>query len=213
MVDTGRHFITWDALNQLLDAMAYSKLNVLHWHIVDHQSFPFQSKIFPYLSKSSAYKPENSHVYSIEGIKRFIEVAKNRGIRVIPELDSPGHMNSLCDAFSRQGFDFCVKCQGNIWDEGQMDRFFGWGPFRPDLEENFSLIEQLLKEFRDVFKDEILHLGGDEVPKDCWMKDENVKAWADEMGFNSHSQVMRYYMNRVYDISKKVGFGSYRVVL
>ena len=211
MIDTGRHFITWKVMNQLLDGMAYSKFNILHWHIVDHQSFPYKSEVFPFLSEIAAYKPASSHTYSIEDIKAFIESAKNRGIRVIPELDTPGHMNSLCEAFAQAGYEFCVKCKGNWWDKGQMNEFYGWGPFRPDLEENYVLVEKFLKEFRDVFKDELVHLGGDEVPDGCWMEDESVRSWAEKNGMTSHSQIMRYHLDKVYSIAKKVGFENYQV--
>ena len=87
MIDTSRHFYPVEAILQHLDAMVYSKMNVLHWHIVDAISFPFQSHSFPELSTSGAYSP--SHVYTHSDIASVVEYARLRGIRVIPEFDTP----------------------------------------------------------------------------------------------------------------------------
>ena len=80
-----------------VDALAYNKMNVLHWHIVDGDSFPFQSKTYPALTAEGAYSA--SHVYSHEAIGELVEFAKARGVRVMPEFDTPGHVfPSWCGA-------------------------------------------------------------------------------------------------------------------
>jgi hexosaminidase len=82
MIDTSRHYYPKEVILQHLDAMSYSKFNVLHWHIVDSISFPYQSTMFPEMSRQGAYSPD--HVYTADDIKEVVEYAKNRGIRVIP---------------------------------------------------------------------------------------------------------------------------------
>ncbi|KAE9547777.1 hypothetical protein FO519_009013, partial [Halicephalobus sp. NKZ332] len=89
MIDTARHFLSVNILKRQIDLMAQNKMNVFHWHIVDSESFPYTSTKYPELSEKGAYTPK--HVYTVDQMKDIIEFAKLRGIRVIPEFDTPGH--------------------------------------------------------------------------------------------------------------------------
>jgi hexosaminidase len=96
MIDSARHYLSPSTILKHLDAMSYSKFNVLHWHMTDDQSFPFESFVFPQLSEKGAYDKE--HVYSQEVVQEVIEYARQRGIRVIVEFDTP--VSSRMDTLS-----------------------------------------------------------------------------------------------------------------
>uniref|UniRef100_A0A914Z492 beta-N-acetylhexosaminidase n=1 Tax=Panagrolaimus superbus TaxID=310955 RepID=A0A914Z492_9BILA len=89
MLDSSRHFLSVNIIKRQLDLMAQNKMNVFHWHLTDTEAFPYTSAKYPELSAKGAYTPK--HVYSIDQIKDIIEFARLRGIRVIPEFDTPGH--------------------------------------------------------------------------------------------------------------------------
>ena len=86
MIDTSRHYYPVEVILQHLDAMAYTKFNVLHWHMVDSVSFPYQSSAFPEMSRAGAWRPD--HVYTADDVRAVVAYARDRG-RVIPEFDTP----------------------------------------------------------------------------------------------------------------------------
>lgn len=88
MIDTSRHWLSVKVIKRQLDIMAMNKMNLLHWHMVDSEAFPYQSKKFPELHKVGAYTLR--HTYSPEEVQDVINYARIRGIRVMPEFDMPG---------------------------------------------------------------------------------------------------------------------------
>ena len=90
----------------------------------------------------------------------IVEYSRTRGIRVIPEFDTPGHSLSWGPG---AGPGFLTQC----YEEGkEVDNEFG--PIDPTREENYDLIKSLFTELRQVFPEKYLHLGGDEVSFKCW---------------------------------------------
>ena len=87
MIDCGRHFEPLDVLKRNLDAMAAVKLNVFHWHLTEDQGFRIESKLFPKLTQLGS----DGLFYTQDQIRDPLAYARDRGIRVVPEFEMPGH--------------------------------------------------------------------------------------------------------------------------
>lgn len=162
LLDTSRHYISVTNILQTLEAMTMNKMNVLHWHIVDDQSFPYKSEKFPELSNSGAY--DSSMVYTKEDIERIIKHAKNRGIRVVPEFDVPGHTASWGSSHP----SLLTECyRGN--------NVVGLGPMNPTKNTTYKLLRDLFQEVQTWFPDRYFHVGGDEVALDCWKSNPELQ--------------------------------------
>jgi hexosaminidase len=151
MIDTGRAFLPVPLILAALDAMAYVKLNVLHWHLTDDQAFPGpQSDAYPQLTLGAMQAPSRTHVYSKADVSSVVEAAAARGIRVVPEFDVPGHTRSWF-----AGYPF-LRSNCSRSDE------FG-APMDPTLNSTYDLLEGLFAEMQASFPDSFFHIGGDEV--------------------------------------------------
>ncbi|KAJ2081452.1 Glucosamine-6-phosphate isomerase (Glucosamine-6-phosphate deaminase) (GNPDA) (GlcN6P deaminase) [Coemansia sp. RSA 988] len=169
-LDTARNFYSLKAIFRTLDAMSYNKMNVFHWHIVDAQSWPVESKTFPELQKKGAYSAEMSYSYS--DVRRVIQYAKERGIRVIPEFDVPGHTYIVGTVFPE--LMSCMNKQPN-WDQYAAEP--PSGQLNIVKPESVEFANKVIDEYTKLFTDEIFHVGGDEVNRKCWEEDPDVKAY------------------------------------
>ncbi|XP_063053451.1 beta-hexosaminidase subunit alpha isoform X1 [Engraulis encrasicolus] len=191
LLDTSRHYLPLYAIMETLDAMSYTKLNVFHWHIVDDPSFPYQSKLFPDLSNKGAFHPM-THVYTQSDVRRVIEHSRLRGIRVVPEFDSPGHTQS----WGRGQPDLLTPCYRGDVPSGT------YGPVNPILRSSYVFMAKLLKEVASVFPDSYLHLGGDEVDFTCWKSNPDVRSFMKTMGFGTDfSKLESLYVEYMVNIS------------
>lgn len=80
LLDTSRHFEPISSLKHTIDALSYAKFNVLHWHVVDTQSFPFESNTYPRLWMGAYSSTER---YSYEDIQELVEYGRKRGVKVL----------------------------------------------------------------------------------------------------------------------------------
>lgn len=166
MLDTARNFFPLDVLKKTLDGMAASKLNTFHWHMTDSQSFPYLSERVPQLAKHGAYSPE--HIYTVDDLKDVVEYARIRGIRVLVEVDTPGHAGSGWQWGPSHGLGDLALCI----DQQPWQAYCGeppCGQLNPRNNHTYDILEQL---YRDIFQythvTDIFHFGGDEVNLDCW---------------------------------------------
>ncbi|GAA6221384.1 beta-hexosaminidase subunit alpha-like [Lates japonicus] len=191
LLDTSRHYLPVQAILKTLDAMAYSKFNVFHWHIVDDPSFPYQSSTFPDLSSKGAFHPM-THIYTQSDVRRVISYARLRGIRVLPEFDSPGHTKS----WGKGQSDLLTPCYRGSTPSGT------FGPVNPVLPSTYQFMEKLFKEVSSVFPDSYIHLGGDEVNFSCWKSNPDVRAFMQKMGFGADfTKLEAFYIENIVNIT------------
>lgn len=166
MLDTARNFFPMAVLKRTLDGMAASKLNTFHWHMTDSQSFPFLSDRVPQLARNGAYSPK--HVYTVTDVKEIVQYARVRGIRVLIEIDTPGHAGSGWQWGPANGLGELALCI----DQQPWQTYCGEPPCGQLNPRNNNTYEILEKLYKDIFQythiTDIFHFGGDEVNLDCW---------------------------------------------
>lgn len=188
LIDTSRHFLPVDTIEKVITGLAMSKFNVLHWHIVDDPSFPYYSPTFPSLAEEGAY--DMNHVYRISDILQVISYAEDHGIVVVPEFDTPGHTLSWGKGLE----NFLTHCPG-------VGTFGGdYGPINPSVEANYQVLQKLLAEVTSLFPSGFIHLGGDEVPFNCWAANQELVAWMKKQGIQNFNDLESYYEERLLDI-------------
>ncbi|KAJ3648008.1 hypothetical protein Zmor_019845 [Zophobas morio] len=189
LIDTSRHFEPLTIIFAMLDAMAYNKFNVFHWHIVDDHSFPYKSRTYPELSDEGAYHPF-SKIYEQSDVARVIEYARLRGIRVIPEFDTPGHTSS----WGASHPELLTACYSNNEPNGN------FGPMDPTKNSTYDFVTQLFTEIVDVFPDNYFHIGGDEVDFTCWQNNPDVGTFMGENNIATYKELESFYIQHVVDI-------------
>jgi len=193
LIDVSRHFIPIDVLKRNIDGMAAVKLNVLHWHLSDDQGFRVESKVFPKLTGAGS----DGMFYTREEIRDFIAYAHDRGVRVMPEFDIPGHSRS--------------------WFLGYPELSSGTGPYTlegggpgyidpimdPTREATYKFLEKFIAEMARLFPDPYFHIGGDEVDGKQWDANPNIQAFIHAHGMKNNQDLQAYFNQRLQKIVAK----------
>lgn len=165
LLDVARHFVSVETLRSIIDGMSILKLNVLHLHLSDDQGFRFPSTAYPNLASDEHY--------DIGALADLVCYGADRGIRIVPELDVPGHVTSWLVAHPEWGFE----------KVGETDRF---GVHKATLDVSsevvLAAIAVVFGELVEVFPDRYVHLGGDEVHPQWWQQDPNMQAYMQTHG-------------------------------
>src|SRR3989442_1783685 len=194
MIDVSRHFISLDVLKRNLDGMAAVKLNVFHWHLSDNQGFRVESKKFPKLHQMGS----DGMYYTQEEVRDLVAYARDRGIRVVPEFDMPGHNTAWF-----VGYPELASAPGPYEIERK------WGVFDPAMDPNqehtYKFLDAFIGEMAKLFPDQFFHIGGDEVNGKQWDANPKIQEFLRVRGMKNNQDLQAYFNQRVQKIVNKHG--------
>ena len=202
-LDVSRHFFDKEFVKKQLDAMAYFKMNRLHWHLTDGAGWRIEIKKYPRLTSFAAWRPFDKlndwwvegrtfceqddpravgGYYTQDDIREVVAYAAERHITIIPEIEMPGHSEEVLATYPE------LSCSGKPYVNAD---------FCIGTEKTFEFLENVLLEVIDLFPSEYIHIGGDEASKSSWKTCPRCqKRMADEH-LNSVDELQSYMIHRI----------------
>src|SRR6185295_9517364 len=194
LIDIGRHYQPIEVLKRNLDAMAAVKLNVFHWHLTEDQGFRVESKKFPKLHLLGS----DGLYYTQDQVREIIAYATDRGIRVLPEFDIPGHSTSWLVGHPELGSapgPYQIERAAGIF-EPALD---------PSREQTYKFLDGFLGEMAALLPDAYMHIGGDENEGKQWDRNPQIQAFMKQKGIKDNHALQAYFNQRVLKILQKHG--------
>lgn len=204
MLDVGRYFYSVDFVKKYIDYLAIHKLNTFHWHLTEDHGWRIEIKKYPKLTQIGAWREGTQYdrhpdqvnhtphggYYTQEQVKEIVAYAKDRYVNVVPEIEMPGHTLAALVAYPE------LSCTG--------------GPFKMPLhwaiqkdiycagnEQTFKFLEDILSEVAELFPSPIIHIGGDEAPKDRWKACSKCQARIKTEGLKDEHELQSYFIKRI----------------
>ena len=186
MIDSARHYQPVEVLKRTLDGMASVKLNVMHWHLTEDQGFRVETKKLPELHQMGS----DGLFYTQNEIREIISYAAERGIRVMPEFDMPGHATSWLvshpEIASGPG-PYTIERRPGIFDP----------TLDPTNEKTYKLLKKFFAEMSALFPDAYMHIGGDENEGKQWDANPQIQAFMKEKGIKNNHELQTYFNKRI----------------
>ena len=210
LLDVARTFQPVEEVKRVLDYMAFCKMNKLHFHLVDNESWRVELKKYPNFAKEGGWRGGDSKLHPIYGsfdkryggyytqeeLRDIVAYAAERNIEVIPEIDMPGHSKALGAIHP----DILCNYTPDTSNSNGIDLRNAWCVAK---ESNYALIEDIVRELVEIFPSEYLHIGGDEVRFDCWKPCPDCQRLMKEHGLEDGHQLEQHFLNRVSNILAK----------
>ena len=191
-IDASRHFHPVAAIKRTLDGMSVVKLNVLHWHLSEDQGFRAESRVFPRLTGMGS----DGQFYTQEEMRDVVAYAADRGIRVVPEFDVPGHTTAWF-----VGHPELASAPGPY----QIER--RWGVFRPTMdptrETTYQFLDRFIEEMVTIFPDRYWHIGGDEVDPAQWKESTSIQEWMTRNNVKDVHALQTHFNKRLFAILER----------
>ncbi|KAG6000974.1 woronin body major protein [Claviceps pusilla] len=213
LVDTARNFISVGKIKEQIDGLALSKMNVLHWHITDSQSWPLQLQSYPEVTKD-AYSPRE--IYSEHDVQDIIAYARARGVRVIPEIDMPGHSASGWKQIDKD----IVTCQNSWWSNDDWPHHTAVEPNPGQLDvlnsKTYPVVQKIYSEISKRFADNFFHVGGDELQVNCFNYSQGIREWFAADPKRKYSDLNQHWIDQSYPLfmsEKNTGKKDRRLIM
>jgi hexosaminidase len=194
MLDAARHWMPVAVVERNLDGMAAVKLNVFHWHLSEDQGFRMESKAFPKLTEFGS----DGLFYTQEDAKEIVAYARDRGIRVIPEFDMPGHTTAWF-----VGYPDLASAPGPF----HIERKFGvFDPVMdPTRESTYKFLDEFIAEMAAIFPDHFMHIGGDENNGVEWKANPRIQNFMREHNLKDTAALQSYFNQHLLKLLEKHG--------
>ncbi len=182
MIDVARHFQPVEVIKRNLDAMAAVKMNVFHWHLSDDQGFRMESKTHPELHLLAS----DGRYYTQDQIKEVVQYASDRGIRVVPEIDVPGHATAILTAFpelASRNRKYMLERNAGIFNP----------TLDPTNEKTYRILVDLFGEMAALFPDKYFHIGGDENEGKDWDASIKIQLFMKQHALHSNHELQTYF--------------------
>ncbi|HET7267527.1 MAG TPA: family 20 glycosylhydrolase [Oleiagrimonas sp.] len=195
MLDVARHFQPVSFIKKQIDLMSYYKFNVFHWHLTDDQAWRIHIKQYPKLTGVGAWRDEGGDkpyggFYTPADIREVIDYAHKHNMRVVPEIEMPGHSTAAIAAYPE------LSCT-----DKDLEVATGWGVFANALcvgEDNtYTFVHNVLDEVMALFPSSYVHIGGDEVPDGVWKHCPACRQLAESHGLEGKAGLQSYFIERV----------------
>lgn len=186
--DASRHFQSTEYVKKIIDVMAQLKLNIFHWHLTDDEGWRIESKKYPALNRIGSYRDslnakQRNGYYTAAEIKEIIRYAKDRYIRVIPEVEMPGHSRAFMASYPQ------LLCPTNP----------GGNTICAGNAQSYKFMKDILEEVVGIFGTDIIHVGGDERPKGIWEKCPVCKDMITAKGLRDEDMLQNYFLKDICD--------------
>lgn len=187
LIDSGRHFEPVREVKALIDSMTMAKINTLHWHLTEIQSFPMPSAVHPELAEKGAFSSQER--YTRSEVEDVVAYARARGVRVVPEFDMPGHSASWS------------RSHPELFPEHPCGEDIALDPAKPEV---YEFVKELFTDWADIFTDHVLHIGTDEVPQHCWNNPVTLD-YMRQLGLSSLNELFGHFVGQLAGIVQGVG--------
>ena len=209
-LDVSRHFFDVTFIKTYIDMIAIHKMNVFHWHLTDDNGWRIEIDKYPELTKTAAWRVDRTKqywkdqspikpdekasyggYYSKYEIKEVIDYAAKKNIRIIPEIEMPGHTSEVFACYPE------LSCKGDYLNVQPGTYWPGVDIFCAGNDAVFKFLEDILDEVIDLFPGEYIHIGGDEADKKFWKKCPKCQSRIKKENLKNEDQLQSWFIKKI----------------